>query len=171
MVHAREKVAPVVEHRIAREAAALRQAFLRQGVEVVLGAAVPGSCNAVGDDPVQFLGLKEIAGADAGFYVSHRMTALKCCKSPCQGGVGVAVHEYDLRLRIFEHLVNALDSGCRLERVITAPDTEVVVRSRDPEFFEEYPAQFVIVVLARVKDGLLDSGFSCTVPILYRPAD
>src|SRR5256885_10912410 len=70
-------------------------------------------------------------------------------------GVRVAVHEEEIRILLFQDLLETAHHVRGLAPVARTPDGQVVVRPRNVEDLEEHVGHVLVVVLSRVDEDLL----------------
>ena len=144
-----------VEHDVADDLYAVRDALARQ----VLGGDTRGAeqhtRDVVHDDPVDLLGHRAVEGAEPRLDVDHGDAQLHGGQPAGERRVRVPVHEHRAGLLLDHELLEHAQHLAGLPAVTAGADPEVEVGCRDAELLEEDVGHTVVVVLTRVDEDLI----------------
>ena len=102
----------------------------------------------VGHDPVDFLGHRPVARAQAGLDVSHRNAALRRHQRTRDGGVHIARDHDEIGATLFADLVKTHHDLSCLPRLVVGADLEVNIGQGHAELIEEDLRHRAIIMLA-----------------------
>jgi hypothetical protein len=144
-----------VDHRVADEMDALGRDALAEEVLLGFGAVreAPGR-DLVDEYAVDLLGHRPVEAPQAGLDVRHGNVELDGRERPGQSRVDVADHDHELGPLGEQHLLDPLEAAARLRPVAAGADAEEMIGPGEIELTDEDVRHLVVVVLARVDDGL-----------------
>ena len=131
-----------------------RDAFGAQVLRRLLAVQEEVSGEAVGDDPVDLLGHRQVERAQAGLDVGDRDAHLHRDQRRRQGRVDVAEDDDQVGPLGDQHRLQPLHRPRRLQGVAAGADLEHVVGRRHAELLEEDLRHRPVVVLAGVDDDV-----------------
>lgn len=121
-----------INNRVAHDKHAVCDTFLCKIITVARSRRKVQRCNLTGQLAVHFLRERAvlIVGTQTGLYMADRHLVVECRKRTGKGGRGITVDEHDVRLCLFEHLIQTVQAllGDGRQRLTRLHDVQVIIR-------------------------------------------